>query len=155
MATEIERKFLVADDSWRDQVTHSQVFKQGYLASNEKSSVRVRIAGAHAWLNLKGATLGQSRLEFEYEIPVEDAEQILENLCDRPYIEKTRYYVEHAGHTWEIDEFAGDNAGLIMAEVELNSENERISLPTWIGKEVTEDPRYYNACLVKQPFNTW
>ncbi len=157
MATEIERKFLVVGDDWRAAVERSEVFRQGYIVTGEhhRGSVRVRISADRAWLNLKSATRGIERLEFEYPIPVEDASQILDTLCQSPIIEKTRHYVRHAGHIWEVDVFEGENKGLIVAEVELETADERLELPTWVGNEVTDDLRYYNACLVKHPFSTW
>ncbi len=157
MATEIERKFLVVSDAWRESVTHSAIFRQGYIATGEttRGSVRVRISGDQAWLNMKSATRGMERLEFEYPLPLEDAIQILDSLCETPIIEKTRHYVRHADHTWEVDVFEGENAGLVVAEVELETTEDRPSLPIWVGNEVTDDLRYYNACLVKHPFSTW
>jgi len=153
MAVEIERKFLVRNDSWRDAVTRSATFKQGYVVtgSREKGSVRVRVTDDEAWLNLKSVTRGIQRLEFEYPLPL----QILDSLCESPIIEKTRYYIDFEGHTWEVDVFEGENKGLVVAEVELDSVNESLSLPEWVGSEVTDDVRYYNACLVKHPFNAW
>ena len=157
MATEIERKFLVVGDGWRAQAVRSETFRQGYITTGEHSrgSVRVRVSGQRAWLNLKRATRGISRLEFEYPIPLEDADQILDSLCESPIIDKTRHYVPFAGRTWEVDVFAGENAGLVIAEVELETEDASLSLPEWVGNEVTDDLRYYNACLVKHPFSTW
>ena len=157
MATEIERKFLVVGDGWRDLAIRSETFRQGYIVTGENSrgSVRVRLSGDRAWLNLKSATRGMSRLEFEYPIPLEDASQILDSLCESPIIEKTRHYVPFAGNTWEVDVFEGENAGLVVAEVELETEDASLSLPEWVGNEVTDDLRYYNACLVKHPFNAW
>jgi len=157
MATEIERKFLVVGDGWRAQAVRSETFRQGYITTGEHSrgSVRVRVSGQRAWLNLKSATRGISRLEFEYPIPLEDADQILDSLCESPIIDKTRHYVPFAGRTWEVDVFEGENAGLVIAEVELETENASLSLPEWVGNEVTDDLRYYNACLVKHPFSAW
>ncbi len=157
MATEIERKFLVVGDGWRAQAVRSETFRQGYITTGEHSrgSVRVRVSGEQAWLNLKSATRGISRLEFEYPIPLEDADQILDSLCESPIIDKTRHYVPFAGRTWEVDVFEGENAGLVIAEVELETENASLSLPEWVGNEVTDDLRYYNACLVKHPFSAW
>ncbi len=155
MAHEIERKFLLKDDSWRGAVRRSERYRQGYLANTERCSVRVRIADDRAWLNLKSATLGVQRREYEYAIPPEEAEEILEHLCQRPFIEKVRHFVEYQGHTWEIDEFEGDNAGLVVAEIELEQEQQKIPLPPWVGKEVSDDRRYYNACLIEHPYSTW
>lgn len=157
MATEIERKFLVDGDEWRNAITHSEWFRQGYISTGEtgRGSVRVRVSGDQAWLNLKQAVKGLERLEFEYQIPLQDANQILDNLCEKPIIEKTRHYVPYEGHVWEVDEFEGLNHGLVIAEVELDSTDARLLLPEWVGNEVTDDSRYYNACLVKAPFSTW
>lgn len=155
MATEIERKFLVRDDSWRAEADAGIVMRQGYLIGAEKASVRVRVSGEHAYLNIKSATLGVQRQEYEYEIPLSDAEEILDTLCQRPLIEKTRYHVRHGGHTWEIDVFEGDNAGLVVAEIELGAEDEPFERPPWLGEEVSHDKRYYNVCLVKHPYKEW
>lgn len=155
MATEIERKFLLCSDAWRDQV-HSQChYRQGYLASNPSSSVRVRVAGDKAYLNIKSATLDISRMEFEYQIPLADAEQLLTQLCQAPLIEKIRYLVNYAGFTWEIDVFEGDNEGLVVAEIELDSPDQAFPQPDWVGEEVSDDPRYYNVRLVEHPYSAW
>ena len=154
MAVEIERKFLLKNDSWRDNVIGSHVLKQGYLASSPLPTVRVRISDDKAFLTIKGRTEGISRVEFEYEIPSNEAIEMLE-LSAQPPIEKTRYIVEANGHTWEIDVFEGSNAGLVLAEVELDNEDEKIELPDWIDIEVTSDPRYYNSALSKTPYSTW
>lgn len=155
MATEIERKFLVVGDGWRQSVIRSVRYRQGYLASGESSSVRVRTSDDQAWLNIKGATVGVRRHEFEYPIPTADAEEMLEELCEGALIEKTRHYVEHAGQTWEIDVFEGDNEGLVVAEIELESESQPFSRPGWLGGEVSNDTRYYNVCLASHPFKRW
>lgn len=155
MATEIERKFLVRDDSWRDDADKGTLYRQGYLSSGGTCSVRVRVAGTRAYLNIKSATPGISRAEFDYEIPIADAEAMLNDLCLRPPIEKTRYFVEHQGHAWEIDVFAAENAGLALAEIELKHEEEHFERPHWIGKEVSDDERYYNAYLAEHPFQHW
>ena len=155
MATEIEHKFLLANDDWRTLVTHSAVFKQGYLNSDQTSSVRVRIAGQQAWLNIKSATIGTHRQEFEYEIPVADAEDMIATLCHKPLIEKTRYFVNDGQHVWEIDVFAGENQGLIVAEIELSEIGEDFNKPSWLGEEVTHDVRYYNNNLSRHPYSTW
>lgn len=155
MATEIERKFLLLDDSWRDGVSDSVKIAQGYLANTERGSIRVRLYGDKANLNIKSMTLGVTRTEFEYPIPVSDAEEILKNLCMRPVIEKTRYYLKQEAHTWEIDVFAGDNQGLIVAEIELSDADEKFARPAWLGDEVSNDERYYNVSLVKYPFKDW
>jgi len=155
MSYEIERKFLVASEGWREQCDGGEVMRQGYLAGSAQGSVRVRLSGTQARLNLKGATVGPTRREFEYPIPVADAEIILDELCHGPLIEKTRFRVRHGEHLWEIDVFAGDNAGLVVAEIELDAADEAFESPTWLGAEVTEDARYYNVALVKHPFCQW
>ncbi len=158
MALEIERKFLLKDDSWRAAVTSSRRLSQGYLTTltdGAKASVRVRIGGDQAYLNIKSMRLGMSRDEFEYPIPNEDAEHMLANLCSGAVIEKIRHHVHFAGLLWEIDEFLGANQGLVVAEVELNSEDQTFHKPDWVGEEVTEDPRYYNVSLVRHPFAQW
>ncbi|MBL1173711.1 CYTH domain-containing protein [Pantanalinema sp. GBBB05] len=154
MPTEIERKFLVIGDDWRT-LADGVAYSQGYIAKTEGRVVRVRIAGEHGYLTIKGATQGITRSEYEYVIPIEDAREMLHTLCDRPLIEKTRYKIEQSGLVWEVDEFAGDNQGLIMAEVELSDANQAIDLPSWIGEEVSHDPRYYNSNLVKYPYSQW
>ena len=154
MGTEIERKFLLRNDGWRAGA-EGVPYRQGYLSTAADRNVRVRIVGQTGYLTVKGRTSGISRLEFEYEIPLADARRMLDQLCFKPLIEKTRFKIEHRGLIWEVDEFAGDNAGLVVAEVELESEGQEIELPPWIGREVTDDPRYLNASLVKQPYTTW
>jgi len=155
MGIEIERKFLVANQSWREQADKGTLYRQGYLIGAKQASVRIRIEGEDAFLNIKSMTLGVTRQEYQYPIPLSDAIQLLDNLCEKPLIEKTRYKLHYAEHEWEIDVFAGDNTGLIVAEVELRSEHEQIELPGWIGVEVSADPRYYNVNLVKHPYKTW
>jgi adenylate cyclase len=154
MAREIERKFLLKNDTWRAAVRRSQPMSQGYLASTPRSSVRVRIAGAEAWLNIKSGGLVASRLEFEYPVPVEDARELLA-LAEGPLVEKTRHFVEHGGMTFEIDEFHGENSGLVVAELELDREDQPFARPPWLGREVTELRRYYNVCLVEHPYRAW
>ena len=154
MGREIERKFLVKGDAWRASVAYSKRMCQGYLADGERASVRVRLAGDEAWLNIKSGGLVASRQEFEYAIPADDARELLA-LCARPLIEKTRHFVEYGGMTWEIDEFHGDNAGLIVAELELDDEGEVFARPDWLGPEVTHLPRYYNVSLVRHPYSAW
>lgn len=155
MAIEIERKFLLANEDWRDQVIKSVTYRQGYLSSSKESSVRVRIEGKQAKLNIKSATLGIHRHEYEYPIPIEEALEILDTLCRKPLVEKTRHFVHVGQHEWEIDEFKGENAGLIVAEIELNTEDETFEMPSWAGKEVSDDPRYYNVSLVSHPYKDW
>lgn len=152
MATEIERKFLVKGQDWKIGAK-SRLYRQGYLGT--QPVVRVRIAGEKAFLTIKGPTQGIARAEYEYSIPVADAAEMLDNLCQKPLIEKVRYTLEHAGHIWEIDEFMGENAGLIVAEVELESSDTALELPDWVGEEVSHDPRYYNTNLVRLPYSRW
>ena len=154
MGKEIERKFLVRDDSWRTAVSRNQQFIQGYLANNERCSVRVRLAGDSGYLNIKSMNLGISREEYEWPLPVNEAREILFSLCQQPLIEKTRYYLNQGDHIWEIDVFEGDNAGLIVAEIELSHPCEEFQKPTWLGEEVTADSRYYNVCLAQTPFKS-
>jgi len=155
MATEIERKYLVLSDDWRARVHREVRYLQGYLANTRRCSVRVRVGGDRAFLNVKGATVGASRLEFEYPVPVEDAEVMLRELCAGSVVEKTRYFVPHDGREWEVDVFEGDNAGLVVAEIELDDEAEVVALPDWAGEEVTDDVRYYNSNLAVTPFSDW
>lgn len=152
---EIERKFLVRNDGWRADVAKSEYFRQGYLNDEVGCSVRVRVSGERAWLNLKSVTIGAQRHEFEYEIPKADANRMLDLLARKPLIEKTRHYLDAGRHTWEIDVFEGDNAGLVVAEIELDSPDEAFEKPDWVGAEVTDDPRYYNTSLSKHPYKTW
>ena len=146
MATEIERKFLVIQDGWRDHVVRTVRYRQGYLANNERCSVRIRVSDGDARLNIKSAGLHVRRAEYEYTIPREEADEMLDTLCERPLIEKTRYYV---------DVFEGENAGLIVAEIELEAEDDAFPLPPWIGAEVSNDPRYYNVNLIRHPYREW
>jgi adenylate cyclase len=152
MATEIERKFLVHGTEWRQG--EPVRISQGYLSREKQSTVRVRIAGKRAYLTVKGRTRGASRAEFEYEVPVQDAEELM-RLCAEPPLEKNRYTVKHAGAVWEIDEFLGANVGLVVAEIELEAEDQPFSRPSWLSTEVTEDPRYYNSNLIADPYKTW
>lgn len=152
MATEIERKFLVTGEDWR--TANGIAYRQGYLNRDKERTVRVRIANNKAFLTIKGISTGATRAEFEYEIPVADAEQLL-LICDGPLIEKTRYLVQHAGMKWEVDEFHGENDGLIVAEIELESENQLFEKPIWAGREVTDDKRYFNSSLAVQPYTRW
>ncbi len=154
MGKEIERKFLLKSDSWKEGAV-GEVFRQGYLPTRDKCVVRIRVAGDKAYLTIKGKNAGISRLEFEYSIPISEAEVLLNDMCETPIIEKTRYNVEHKGFLWEVDVFSGENEGLILAEVELETEEQQVKLPEWIGEEVSEDPRYYNSNLVKHPYSNW
>jgi adenylate cyclase len=160
MATEIELKFLLASDAWREAVERSQPMKQGYLTRTGSSarapacSVRLRIAGDLAWINIKSATAGIERLEYEYAIPVADAEQMLGEFCDS-VVEKIRHYVPYSGRLFEVDEFLGENAGLIVAELELEGTTEQFERPKWLGREVSDKPRYYNLHLLDHPYSRW
>ena len=154
MSLEIERKFLLSGEGWRALGTGVH-YRQGYLSTVPERSVRVRLVRDKGYLTIKGIFVGATRSEYEYEIPAGEASEMLDNLCERPLIEKTRYRVEYHGLTWEIDEFDGDNAGLIVAEVELDKEDQAITLPDWVGKEVTGDLRYYNASLIANPYMRW
>lgn len=155
MATEIERKFLVISDAWRAAAAPGIRFRQGYLSGTGKASVRVRVEGREANLNIKGATLGVRRREFEYAIPLDDANEMLDELCTGGIVEKTRFLVPVGGHTWEVDVFEGANAGLVLAEIELEHEDETFEKPAWAGAEVSDDPRYYNVYLAEHPYTTW
>lgn len=152
MATEIERKFLVGGEGWRNGT--GVRLRQGYLNRDKNRAVRIRIQGDRAFLTIKGPTRGATRTEFEYEIPVADAESLLE-LCDGPLVEKMRYVVPCEGLSWEIDVFEGANAGLVLAEIELKSEDQPFARPPWLGMEVTDDPRYYNVNLATLPYGAW
>ena len=154
MGKEIERKYLVKGDSWRALGEGIQ-YRQGYLSTAEERSVRVRTVNGKAYLTVKGETRGIARMEYDYEIPLTDANELLDEVCERPLIEKTRYTISTAGHIWEIDEFDGENRGLIVAEVELASEEQTVDLPDWVGTEVSDDPRYYNANLIANPYTRW
>jgi adenylate cyclase len=161
MGVEIERKFLVVDDAWRAQASRSERMVQGYLidaaqlaAAGVRASVRVRIAGEAAWLNIKSAVAGIERREYEYAIPRADAERQLAEFCDAR-IEKTRHYVPVAGHLFEVDEFHGDNAGLIVAELELPAVDAPFVRPDWLGADVSQLPRYYNIHLLHHPYARW
>lgn len=154
MSSEIERKYLVLQDAWRP-VAPGTLYRQGYLSSAKERVVRVRIAGDAGYLTVKGPTVGVTRPEFDYAIPLADARLMLDRLCERPLIEKTRYRETYKGHRWEIDEFHGDNAGLIIAEIELANEREPFELPPWAGAEVSDDPRYFNSNLARDPYKNW
>lgn len=147
MPVEIERKFRVTGEGWRLSADAGRRFRQGYVAHGDQGSVRVRLAGDRAWLTLKSVRLGLMRHEFEYEIPLADAEEMLTQLCAGPVIEKTRYRVPHAGKIWEVDIFDGPAAGLVLAEVEMRHAGEWIDLPGWVGEEVTDDPRFRNSAI--------
>lgn len=156
MGTEIERKFLLKGEAWKQCIeTPGEVIRQGYLSSAGQCTVRVRLQGPEAWITVKGNRVGASRPEFEYPIPVEDAIRMLDTLCEKPQIEKKRYVIHHKGRAFEVDEFYAGNAGLVVAEVELASEDQVIELPDWVGEEVTEDARYYNSNLARHPYAHW
>ena len=154
MGVEIERKFLVRDERWK-ALGAGVPIQQGYLSSHPERIVRVRIEGASAVLTIKGRTVGAARGEWEYPIPIEDARKFLADLCEKPLIEKIRYRILHVGMVWEVDEFSGENAGLVVAEIELDAEDQQFSKPDWIGDEVTHDSRYANANLRRNPFSNW
>lgn len=154
MGKEIERKYRVDTEAWKPQEKGIH-FKQGYLNSAKERVVRVRIEGSVAKLTLKGITTGVTRAEYEYPLPLADAEVILDQLCEQPLIDKHRHKEVHGGKTWEIDVFHGDNEGLVVAEVELGSEDEAVELPPWAVEEVSADPRYFNSNLLKHPFKRW
>lgn len=153
MNIEIERKFLLKGDGWK-QGAKGVHYMQAYVNEPGENTVRVRIEGERGVLTIKSKAKGISRQEFEYEIPLQDAEALM-RICRTPIVEKYRYKVEYAGHCWEIDEFVGLNAGLVMAEIELKSESEPFEKPDWIGEEVTADKRYYNSHLARYPFSKW
>ncbi len=155
MALEIEHKFLIINNDWKQQVEYSNTYKQGYMVSDDKRSVRIRTSNNKAWLNIKSATIGSHRHEYEYEIPISEGLEIMNTLCNTPLIEKTRHFVPFKQHLWEIDIFEGENEGLIIAEVELSKIGETFSLPSWAGDEVTDDLRYYNNNLCKLPYKKW
>lgn len=152
MAIEIERKFLVQGDAWRK--APAIYYSQGYLSRIKERTVRVRIAGEEAFLTIKGISAGASRAEFEYPIPVWDARELLA-LCEQPLIEKYRRKILHEGFMWEVDEFLGENQGLVVAEIELPAEDAYFDKPEWIGAEVTQDVRYYNSNLSREPYSSW
>lgn len=154
MGTEIERKYLVKPMDW-GSMAEGVPCRQGYLLSGSAVTVRVRVAGSRAFLTVKGPEADSLRTEFEYAVPVSEAIQMLIELCEKPIIEKTRYKIPFGGHIWEVDVFHGDNEGLVVAEVELESPDEQVQLPPWVTDEVTGDPRYYNVSLVKGPFRDW
>ncbi len=154
MGIEIERKFLVIANDYRTSGNGVR-YRQGYLSTAKERVVRVRTVGQQAFLTIKGINVGAVRPEFEYEIPRQDAEQILENICEKPILDKIRYLVKHSGFIWEVDEFLGDNAGLVIAEIELADENQSFIKPDWVGAEVTGDPRYFNSNLIKNPYKSW
>ncbi|RLC06474.1 MAG: adenylate cyclase [Deltaproteobacteria bacterium] len=154
MGIEIERKFLIKDDAWR-ALAEGTHYRQGYLNSTKERTVRVRTINDKGFLTIKGITTGATRAEYEYEIPHAEATALLDDLCEKPIIEKNRYKIDFAGFVWEVDEFFGENQGLIVAEVELESEDQAFEKPEWIGEEVTGDPKYFNSNLILNPFAKW
>jgi adenylate cyclase len=154
MGKEIERKFLIRGDAWRS-LAKGTSYRQGYLNSVKERTVRIRTIDDKAFLTIKGLTVGATRSEYEYEIPLEECNAMLDTLAEKPIIDKKRYKVPFGGLTWEVDEFFGDNAGLIVAEVELDSEDQVFNKPEWVGEEVTGDPRYFNSNLIKHPYTRW
>ncbi|MCK5221165.1 MAG: CYTH domain-containing protein [Candidatus Aminicenantes bacterium] len=154
MGKEIERKFLIKGNDWKKN-SKEVLFRQGYLSTVKERTVRVRTIDNKGFLTIKGITVGATRAEYEYEISVSDANEMLDSLCEKPIIEKTRTKIEYKGLIWEVDEFFGENEGLVVAEVELVSEDQKPAIPEWIGEEVTGDPRYFNSNLIKNPFKNW
>ncbi len=154
MGTEIERKFLLIGDAWRENA-RGTLLRQGYISTQPGRTVRVRTANSQGYLTLKGKTTGISRCEFEYPIPLDDANMLLDQLCEQPILEKIRYLVDYKGFIWEVDEFLGDNAGLLIAEIELEAENQSFAKPEWLGEEVSGDRRYFNSSLSRYPFLRW
>ncbi|MFZ5985562.1 MAG: CYTH domain-containing protein [Bacillota bacterium] len=154
MGKEIERKFIVNSDIYK-QLSNGVFYKQGYLNSKMERTVRVRIYDNKSFITVKGEATGAVRREYEYEIPVDDANEMLDFLCEKPVIEKTRYKYVYEGFTWEIDVFLGDNEGLVIAEIELEDENTHFKKPCWVGEEVTGDPKYFNSNLIKNPYKHW
>jgi len=154
MGREIERKFLVNNNAYKS-LAEGVLYYQGFLSTSKERVVRIRIVNEDAFLTIKGSSAGAKRTEFEYKIPVEEARIMLDEMCEKPIIIKHRYKVEVGNMVWEVDEFLEENKGLVIAEVELQDEYQELKLPKWVGKEVTNDPRYYNANLIKHPFNNW
>jgi adenylate cyclase len=155
MGLEIEHKFLLKNNDWKQHIRESLDYKQGYLSSDKKRSIRVRLSNDKAWLNIKSATIGTSRQEYEYEIPLDEGQEILDSLCIKPIIEKTRHFIPYQQHLWEIDVFCGDNEGLIVAEIELSKVGEVFDRPSWLGEEVSDDLKYYNNSLCANPYKNW
>lgn len=154
MGVEIEHKFLVNGDAWRQQ-GQPVLIRQGYLSSHPERVVRVRIYGDEAFMTIKSKMRGMSRGEWEYPLPLADAQEFLDRLCEQPIIEKYRRRIGHGGFTWEVDEFLGVNAGLVVAEIEVPSEDQAFERPDWVGEEVTDDPRYLNSNLISHPYSAW
>jgi adenylate cyclase len=155
MAIEIERKFLLQDNTWQQQAITHVTMRQGYIKNSVEGVVRVRLVDTAAFLTIKGRTSNFTRLEYEYPIPIADAREMLDRLCPKPLVEKQRFFIDYRGFTWCVDRFTGANQGLVLAEIELESEDQPFEPPAWIGPEVTNDPRYCNACLVTHPYSEW
>lgn len=154
MGKEIEKKYLVKNDAWRP-LSEGLVCRQGYLSRKKERIVRVRTMNNKGFITIKGITSGATRMEYEYQIPETEAKAILDTLCEKPLIEKIRYHIEYRGFLWEVDEFLGNNKGLIVAEVELKSEAQHVVKPKWLGEDVTGDPKYFNSNLIKHPYSMW
>ncbi len=155
MADEIERKFLVTGADWRSEAVKKSQIRQGYIAVNERCAVRIRIADSEALLNIKSSGLAIARKEYEYSIPMNDAVEMMQQFCAKQHVQKTRYYVHHQDRVWEIDVFEGLNAGLVIAEVELETETDHVDLPSWVGEEVSGEAKYLNSNLALKPFQSW
>lgn len=155
MGREIERKYLVVNDAWRSNVVRRRRFEQGYLAITEDCAVRVRIDGDRANLNVKNATLDIERREYEYPVPLADAREMLESMCAGRVLSKLRHWVDHRGEIWEVDVFEGANRGLVLAEIEIETREQRFAIPDWVGREVSGDERYLNSYLAVTPYTTW
>jgi CYTH domain-containing protein len=154
MAKEIERKFLVKGEDYK-KLAKGINYRQGYLSTVKERTVRVRTVASEGFLTIKGITVGASRAEYEYKIPAADANEMLDNLCEKPIVEKNRYKIPAGRHTWEVDEFLGVNQGLVVAEIELATEDEAFEKPSWVAEEVTGDPKYFNSNLIKNPYTKW
>ena len=154
MGVEIERKFLLSGDGWR-KLGEPVLLRQGYLSSDPDRTVRVRVEGGTGTMTIKGRSVGATRSEWEYPIPLDDANELLDRLCEQPIIEKHRRRIAFGAHVWEVDEFLGANAGLVVAEVELAFEDQQFDKPEWVGEEVTHDRRYFNSSLIRQPYSGW
>ena len=154
MGLEIEKKFLIKNDNWKETVLEEKEISQGYLSANPNRTVRVRIMGKDGFITIKSKSKSSVRSEFEYEIPIDDAKELME-LCEKPILAKTRHFVKHENHNWEIDVFEKENKGLVVAEIELTRENESFLIPDWIGNEVTEETKYYNSQLIQNPYSNW
>ncbi len=154
MGIEIEKKFLLKGDAWKN-LAQGTIYRQGYLNASKERSVRVRTIDDKAFMTIKGKSVGAARMEFEYEIPIDDAKIILEELCEKPIIHKKRYKIDAHDFTWEVDVFYGENEGLVVAEIELEAEDQAFTKPEWVGEEVTSDSRYFNANLSKHPYSSW